>query len=156
MRLHHLHFSLSPSYFSHFILLYVLSSSSSRSSSLPYSNWFTVQNFFFESYLCSLFHYSQSTLILRIFYLAIYSLPIILFISRLFLTFRTSPSFFRPHILLYIFLLTICKALTSSADNVHISAPYVTAGVRNLLFSLILVCLDMRRASLGKFIWLEV
>ena len=62
--------------------------------------------------------------------------------SRFVLLFHSPSSYLGPYILLNIFLPKISRACSSFFVITHVSAPYVTAGLINVLYNLILVALD--------------
>jgi len=62
--------------------------------------------------------------------------------SRFVLHFHSPSSYLAPYILLNIFLSKISTAHSSFFVIVHVSAPYVTTGLVNVVYNLILVALD--------------
>jgi len=62
--------------------------------------------------------------------------------SRFVLISHSPSSYLGPYILLNIFLSKISKACSSFFVIVHVSVPYVTAGLFSVLYNLILVALD--------------
>jgi len=62
--------------------------------------------------------------------------------SRFALLFHSPSSYLGPYILLNIFLSKISRACSYFFVIVHVSSPYVTAGLNNVLYNLILVALD--------------